>query len=75
MVRPKTYTEETVATAACLPESVQVRLHQVDVDREVSANLLGTSALMEYPDRLALAPEVFRAHFEGSRLVSSEVSS
>ena len=78
MARPKRYTEDRVATAVRLPESVHRRLHQVALDREVSANLLVTRALTEYLDRLAPVSEALEAPSDGSRgsrLVVSEANS
>lgn len=52
MGRPKTYSEERVPTAVRLPISIYRRLHDAAADRDVSANLLVTRALVEYLDRL-----------------------
>jgi hypothetical protein len=53
MARPRTYTEDRVATAVRLPVSVYRRLHQAAADRDVSANLLVTRAVTEFLNRLA----------------------
>lgn len=55
MARPRTYAEDRVATAVRLPASVHRRLHEVAVDRDVSANLLITRAVTEFLDRLTPA--------------------
>jgi hypothetical protein len=58
MARPRTYTEDRVATAVRLPVSVYRRLHQAAADRDVSANLLVTRAVTEFLNRLAPAEAV-----------------
>lgn len=52
MARPKTYEERRVATAVRLPESIHRRLHDAATDREISANLLVTRAVVDLLDRL-----------------------
>lgn len=55
MARPRISGERRIATAIRLPESVHRRLHLAAHDRDVSANLLITKAIIDYLDRLPSA--------------------
>ncbi|MBK5222021.1 MAG: hypothetical protein JJE52_03920 [Acidimicrobiia bacterium] len=52
MGRPRVSNERRIATAVRLPASVHQRLHLTARDRNVSANLIITSAVADYLDRL-----------------------
>lgn len=62
MARPRKYDEDRVATAVRLPESLHQRLHDAAADRDVSANLLVTNAVIEYLDRLPNADAALAGH-------------
>lgn len=55
MGRPRITEERRIATAVRLPESLHERLRLAARDRDVSTNLLITSAVAEYLDRLPAA--------------------
>lgn len=73
MARPKTYTEERVATAVRLPTSLHRRLHDVALDRDVSVNLLVTRAVTDFLDRLSPAGEALIPSPRSSRGVDAEL--
>jgi predicted transcriptional regulator len=55
MARTRTYEERRIATAVRLPESVHRRLNEAASNRDISANLLVTRAVVEFLDRLPTA--------------------
>ncbi len=67
MARPRTHIEDRIATAVRLPESVHRRLHEAARARQVSANLLVTSAISEYLDRLTPLEDLFAADERANR--------
>lgn len=60
MGRPRACGEDRIATAVRLPVSIHRRLHEVAADRDVSANLLVTRAVVDYLDRLPPAEQALR---------------
>lgn len=67
MARPRTFDERRIATAVRMPESLHRRLHDAASDQQVSANLLVTTAVMEYLDRLPSTRASLKTKSRGTR--------
>jgi len=60
VARPRIYREQRVHLKLRVPSNLHARLHAAAAERDVSANLLATHAIIEFLDRLESVEDSLR---------------